>query len=636
MQSSYADNFAYNSFNNHGSIGLINIPTARFFSESTFGFTMYDGNPDQKVTLTSFPFDWLEASFFYTNIQDKPYCIYDFDPVCAQDFKDKGFNFKLRLKEEGFLPAIAVGINDIAGTGLYGSEYLVASYGVNKTDFHFGLGWGQLNGSKESIKNPFGIINDSFYERPADAEDKGGQFQPSRYFSGDTVSPFFGITHAINEKYLVKFEYDTTLTPGKIGYKEAENDFSFGLDFSLTKNFTIGISTERGNSTSIRFAYKNNPKISKPRYEYKNSNHKDSDSDYVKFIRNLSENGIAVNKILEGSDQLGIQISQFRHPNLDIIDEIINRAAYNAGLNKPVKANLMIADLKAKTEFDESFEKNSKLIYQRQVKKKFKTNTRLDVRPFLASREEFFKGALMIENISEYSFLDNFFFSSNIKYSLADNFDDLKYPPVDTYPAQVRSDIKDYLINYDEGIIIGRAQFDYYLSLKKNHHAMLTAGILEEMFNGIGFEYLYFEEDSNYAIGFEVFEVKKRDYKMRFDTLDYKNVTGHLNFYYRNYKRIPFDAKISYGEYLAGDEGVTIDLSRSFVNGTKFGVFVSFTDVSTEQFGEGSFDKGIYFNIPVFGNLINYSWRPLTKDPGAKLIRKNTLHDLLIRFRPIN
>ena len=43
----------------------------------------------------------------------------------------------------------------------------------------------------------------------------------------------------------------------------------------------------------------------------------------------------------------------------------------------------------------------------------------------------------------------------------------LKYPPVDTYPAQVRSDIKDYLINFDEGIIIGRAQFDYYLILKK-------------------------------------------------------------------------------------------------------------------------------------------------------------------------
>ena len=42
-----------------------------------------------------------------------------------------------------------------------------------------------------------------------------------------------------------------------------------------------------------------------------------------------------------------------------------------------------------------------------------------------------------------------------------------------------------------------------------------------------------------------------------------------------------------------------------------------------------AFDKGIYFNIPIYGNFINYSWRPLTKDPGARLIRKNTLHDLI-------
>ena len=165
---------------------------------------------------------------------------------------------------------------------------------------------------------------------------------------------------------------------------------------------------------------------------------------------------------------------------------------------------------------------------------------------------------------------------------------------------------------------------------------MISGGILEEMFNGIGFEYLYFKQNTNYAIGIEVFDVIKRDYKMRLGTLDYKNITGSLNFYYRNYRTIPFDAKISYGEYLAGDEGVTIEFSRSFLNGAKFGVFASFTDVSSAQFGEGSFDKGVFFNIPVFGNFINYSWRPLTKDPGARLIRKHTLHDLLIKFEPYN
>ncbi|MAL64088.1 MAG: hypothetical protein CML25_01675 [Rhizobiales bacterium] len=636
IDNTHTDSFTYNSFNNHGVIGLINTPTARFYDESSFGFTLYDGNPDQKITMSSSPFDWLEASFFYTNIQNKPYCDEEFDPVCDQDYKDKGFNFKLRIKEEGNWPAIAIGINDIAGSGFYSSEYIVGSYGIRKTDLHFGLGWGSLNGSKRNIDNPLGFISDDFYERPNNIEDRGGQFQPSRYFSGETASPFLGITHAFNEKYILKVEYDTTITPGKVGYKEAEQEFTFGLDINLTKNFTVGISSERGNTSSIRFSYKDNPKSSKPRYRFKESQHKDTDSNYIKFIRNLNANGIGVNKIYESAEQIGVQMTQFSHPNLDIIDEIIRKASYDAGFDKPVKKDLRIVDLKAKTEYDYTFEEDAKLIYQRQAKKRFKNNVSLSFRPFLASREEFFKGALMIENTTEYSFLDNFYFSSNIKYSLADNFDDLQYPPVDTYPAQVRSDVKDYLKNFNDGVFIGRAQFDYYFSLRENHHLMFTTGILEEMFNGVGFEYLFFDQSSNYAIGFEMFDVKKRDYKMQFGTLDYSNVTGHLNFYFRNYGYIPFDAKISYGEYLAGDEGITIDFSRSFSNGTKFGIFASFTDVSTDQFGEGSFDKGIYFNIPVFGNFINYSWRPLTKDPGAKLIRKNTLYDLLVKFRPIN
>ena len=36
---------------------------------------------------------------------------------------------------------------------------------------------------------------------------------------------------------------------------------------------------------------------------------------------------------------------------------------------------------------------------------------------------------------------------------------------------------------------------------------------------------------------------------------------------------IPFDMKISAGEYLAGDIGSTIEFSRTFDNGVRFGVF---------------------------------------------------------------
>lgn len=636
-QISITDSFNYNSFNNHGVVGLINMPTARFYDESSYGITFYNGDPDQKISLTSFPFDWMEASFFYMNIEELQQCRSNGQGKnFCQGYKDKGFNFKIRLKEEGIFPAIAVGINDIAGTGFYSSEYIVGSYGINNIDFHFGLGWGTLNASKHSIKNPLGSISDKFYERPTGFEDRGGQFEPSRYFSGERTSPFFGISYALNNKILINLETDNTITPGQVGYEISKSEYSFGIDYAVNNNFTIGISNERDTHLSFRFVYKNNPNESKPRYEYKKSNHNETDTKYVKLIRNLNENGISVNKIFEDSNQIGLQMNQFVHPNLDIIDEIIRRATIDAGIEKQVKKDLRIADLKAKTEYDEAFERNANLVYQKRNKKKFNNNTRLSIRPFLASREEFFKGAILIENNAEYIFRENFFFSSNLKYSIADNFDDLTIPPVDTYPAQVRSDVKDYLRNFGDEILIGRAQFDYYLTPKNNHHLMFTGGILEEMFNGVGFEYLYFNQGSNYAIGFEIFDVQKRDYEMRFGTLDYKNVTSHLNLYYRNYGKLPFDTKISFGEYLAGDEGFTIDASRTFSNGTKFGVFASFTDVSSEQFGEGSFDKGIYFNIPVFGNLINYSWRPLTKDPGAKLIRKNTLHDLLVRFRPIN
>ena len=165
---------------------------------------------------------------------------------------------------------------------------------------------------------------------------------------------------------------------------------------------------------------------------------------------------------------------------------------------------------------------------------------------------------------------------------------------------------------------------------------MLTGGIFEDMFSGIGAEYLYFKQDTNFALGFEVFSITKRDYEWGFGHLDYKNTMATANFYYRNYGSIPFDMKISIGEYLAGDEGFTVNLSRTFSNGVSFGIFASITDVSAGQFGEGSFDKGIHFNIPIYGNLINYTWRPLTKDPGAKLNRRNSLYDLLVKFRPIN
>ena len=633
----YSDSFEHNLYNNYGIVGLIHTPTARSYDEGVHGITLYDGTPNQTVTLSANPFDWMEASFFYTNVEDRPYC-YDFTtPFCNQDFKDKGFNVKVRLKEEGKLPAIAIGLSDFAGTGIYSSEYIVGSYGINKTDFHFGLGFGLLNGSDLSFKNPLSIISDKFNDRPTDTEGLGGSFQPSRYFSGETASPFFGVSHALNNKFLLRAEYDSSVRPGLVPFRTPKDDFSFGIDYLITDNFSIGVSYERGDYASFKFVYKNNPVKTFQQNEYARGELRRGDNKYTQLINNLEENGIGVKKLTENANSIGLQLTQVIHPNLKVVEDIINRSARDAGIKKEIKKDIEIANLLAVSEIDEVYRSTAQTIYERRPGRKVSTNTRLQFRPFIASREEFFKGSFMVENDTEFVLRENLFFNTNLKYSLADNLDDLFIPPVNTFPAQVRSDVKQYLNKMkDGGVLIGRAQLDYHLTPVENHHIMMSAGIFEDMFSGAGMEYLYFKPNTNYSFGIDVFTVRKRDYSWRFGHLDYENTLATANFYYRNYGTLPFDMRVSAGEYLAGDVGYTIDLSRSFYNGVQFGVFATFTDVTTQQFGEGSFDKGVYFNIPIYGNLINYMWRPLTKDPGAKLNRRNTLHDLLVRLRPIN
>ena len=632
-----SDNYEFNLYNNYGIVGTIHTPSARTYEEGVHGVTVYAGTPNQTITLTASPFDWLEASFFYTNVTDRPYC-YDFtSETCLQDFKDKGFNFKARLKEQGVLPAVAIGLNDFAGTGIYSSEYIVGSYGINRTDFHFGIGFGLLNGSDLRFKNPFGLLSDQFYDRPTDTEGLGGSFQPSKYFSGETASPFFGVSHALNNKLLLKAEYDSSVRPGLVPFRIPENDFSFGLDYLITDRFSIGVSFERGDYASFKFVYKNNPVKTYEKSEYTRGEVRRGDNKYTQLINNLEENGIGVKKLTESAGSIGLQLTQVIHPNLQVVEQIIAQSARDAGITKDIKKDIEIANLLAVSELDDAYKATAQTIYQRRSERKVNTNTRLNFRPFLASREEFFKGSLLVENDTEFVIRRNLFFNTNLKYVLADNFDDLSIPPVDSFPAQVRSDVKEYLNKMkDGGVLIGRAQLDYHLTPKINHHIMMSAGIFEDMFSGAGMEYLYFKPNTNYSFGIDIFQVRKRDYSWRFGHLDYENTLATANFYYRNYGTIPFDMKVSAGEYLAGDAGYTIEFSRSFYNGVQFGAFATFTDVTTAQFGEGSFDKGVFFNIPIYGNLLNYTWRPLTKDPGAKLNRRNTLHDLLVRLRPIN
>ncbi len=633
----FSDSLRYNTPNNHGVIGLINIPTARFYEESSSAFTLYRGDPDRKITLTMMPYDWFEASIFYTSIEGRPYPFYEW-----QDYKDKGFNAKFRLKKEGNFPAIAIGFNDLAGTGIYSSEYIVGSYGIDNLDLHLGVGWGRLNGGHLQYNNPLTHLDESFATRclswGCDIDDRqGGTFRFKDYFSGKKIGIFGGLSYKFHENWLFKMELDSTNIPETSGFPERSSDYSLGFEYIRNDNFTVAMNYERNDYLGFKFVWKGNSAKHSTRPYINNQPYERESHEKLRSLLDFNE--IEVKKIGKLDDTLILDVREYNsYTDITYINSNIDRAISDSDIfYEEILVSYSINGLDAKQTSSKSFttfeDSEIEILYLKEDKPKLFYSPNFVLRPFIAGREDFFKIALMAELNTQYNFSDNFSWSTNLKYALWQNFDDLYIPPVDTYPNQVRSDVKDYLNNFEDRVIVGRSQFDYFKTLSDSHHIQLSAGIFEEMFSGYGFEYLWNKNNLPFAFGFEVFDVYKRDYDLSFGLMDYSNTTGHVNFYYENEEILPFSLHISYGEYLAGDKGYTFDLSRRFTNGVVMGGFFTKTNVTPSQFGEGSFDKGIYFQIPISGEWFNFLWRPLTKDPGSKLVRKDNLYRYLRKYK---
>ena len=181
-----------------------------------------------------------------------------------------------------------------------------------------------------------------------------------------------------------------------------------------------------------------------------------------------------------------------------------------------------------------------------------------------------------------------------------------------------------------------------------NLYSRLTAGYLERMYGGVSAELLWKPVDSRLALGAEVNYAMLRDQDMGFgfalyetragnervEVGDYETVTGHLSAYYdigRGYH-----AQLDVGRYLAGDWGATFALDREFANGWRVGGYFTLTDMPFDQFGEGSFDKGIRVTIPYDYFIgtpsrrnVSTTLQSLSRDGGARLQVDGRLYEVV-------
>jgi hypothetical protein len=505
----------------------------------------------------------------------------------------------------------------------------------------------------------------------------GGTPSVDQWFRGNT-SIFGGLEYFVPKinGLSLKLEHDPydyftfsarNTADARFDLRKKDSNFNLGLSYKLNDFTILDASFIKGNTFNLSFTIGvtfNENLTTKPSFKPDISSRKNDKSKmafYEDLLSNLNNNNLLLQTASLSDKKLDVAIStsQFRNAirsssyaaavaqkvskNHDKELSQINISHINAGIelnNITYIANHVDKDSNTPIEILERYTKLDSGNINSYQKHEFKPNVEFPavfnsfspvLVSFLGNPEKFYFGGLDIQALSEIQFSRNLLLSSQIHYSIYNNFTDTVSGPGSNM-EHVRTDKVQYLKNAD--LYIKRMQLDYIWSPKKNIYAKLSGGIFEDMFGGIGGQILYKPFDSNLNLSIEAFHVKQRAYDQTFYFRKYRTTTGHFNIGYLF--PLGIESNISFGRYLAKDDGYTFDLSRKTKSGFKAGVYFTRTNVSAELFGEGSFDKGFYFQVPMDlfsknyrGGYSNFKLSPLTRDGGAKLEFDKDLRGLI-------
>ena len=645
-----------------GWVGLMQTPTARMRPAGNASFTASRVEPYSRYSIMLQPFDWLEGGFRYTKITNRLFGSAEFSG--DQKFLDKNIDAKLRLwQESAYVPEIAVGLNDVGGTALFASEYLVASKRFGNFDTSLGLAWGYL-GAAGDYGNPLGFISDKFDNRPATNFGQGGELAAETYFRGRT-SLFGGVQwHTPWDKLVLKLEYDGNNYQSEplANPQEQSSRINYGMVYRVSPSVNFHLGVERGNTLSVgislfeNFSTFNTPKVSDPKPLPVTTGPRPQQVDWKQTLQRLQQQtDWQVNKVEQRGSEVKLNV---RNGDAAYYSETLNRAAEvlhqdlpdnvkwftmnyeNNGADvgqhvidrdkfvvRRTEYGLLDNNEKAEQKAIEGYNFPYRTVHEEPTEK-FTNKFALGFRQVLGGADGFLY-QFVLANDTRINFTDNTWLEGRLAYRLIDNFEKFNQRGDSRLP-QVRTNLREYAVTSD--FTIPNFALKHMGKLADGHYYGVYGGLLEQMFAGAGGEYLYRPHNGWYAVGVDINKVRQRAFEQDFDLQNYEVNTGHITAYVDTGVE-DILATISVGQYLAGDKGITVDFSREFNNGVRMGAFATRTNVSAEDFGEGSFDKGIYMTVPFsafFTKSIpgdaNFLWRPLTRDGGAKLNRGFSLY----------
>lgn len=658
------------SLSDFGGAGLLQTPTARMFAEGEAGLIFSQVTPYRRGSLTFQPVDWLEANVRYTNVSNRDYD--STGTISDQSYIDKGIDFKLGLLDEHFYtPQLALGFRDIGGTGLFASEYIVASKRFADVDITIGMAWGYM-GSRGDMNNPLSLLfGNGFDERPGRKKnDQGGNVNFNSFFRG-APSLFGGVEyHTPWQPLSLKFEYDGNnyrYEPQRNNQKQ-DSPVNIGAVFRINDIVNIHAGVERGNTAMLGLTLHTNLantppqiKLSDPEPEpvSRKESHDNTETDWKSVSRRLKKNaGYSVSEIAMRNREVvirGEQEKYFTHaqgigrasrimhnsvkPDVEwitVIDETKGFAVKETSISREQLLQVAnndadIQSLRNTLSESPATSRDETVVYENDEIDWFSYGAGLGYKQSMGGPDKFILYQFTADAGAEVYFQPGLWWSGGISIALLDNYDEFKYDGPSRLP-RVRTDIRQYLTT--SNVMIPTFQLSYAQQLNGDFFSVFYAGMLETMYGGIGGEMMYRPLGERLALGIDLNWVKQRAYEQDFNFRHYETVTGHLTGYWDTGFSGMLVA-LSAGRYLAKDWGLTLDISRTFKNGVSMGGYATRTNVSKEEFGEGSFDKGIYISIPFDLMLTSstlrkasFRWSPLTRDGGAKLSRQDSLYQM--------
>jgi Bacterial putative lipoprotein (DUF940). len=692
--------------NDWGGIGLLQTPTARMAEEGEFAFTASHTSPYTRYNVAMQPFSWFEGVYRYVNVAGVPY-----GPESLsgdQNYKDKSIDFKLKLWDEGrWLPAVAFGARDIGGTGLFSSEYLVASKRFGDLDASVGFATGYL-GSNGDFRNPLRVIDDRFDIRPRPRG--AGEFNTQSMFRGP-IGVFGGVAWQTPwHPLLVKVEYDghdygQEARPRGIPVVIPQRSrINLGLLYTPRPGVRITLGWERGNellaTLTLRGNLKNSPRPArwldppKPPLRSEVARNTDAsagsnipadatgsapqgaDAEAIAASNNhpllpghtwesvdvelRRSAGFYVQKVEVNDHEVilhGTQLKYFypteglgraarvldtaidpsvdwvtleyTRQNMPIAQSSVSRNALNAYAQGDIDLREMARHVEVNPP---GSSREGEVVYEGPKGRLFDYHVSPGLNEIIGGPDGFFLYQLTANLHTSLRVNDSTWLTATTAADVHNNFRKFKYDAPSNLP-RVRTDIRHYVTTSD--VTIPNLQVTTVHALGRDLYGMAYAGLLEMMYGGVGGELLYRPVGQRWALGVEANWVKQRDFDQKFSFRDYEVATGHATLYTHFGDDGRVQVATSAGRYLAGDWGVTLDVSRMFRNGVVMGAFATKTDVSSAEFGEGSFDKGIYLSVPMDLLLPRSSqvrsrlmWHPLVRDGGARLQRKYSLYSL--------